>query len=474
MFNPVIISFVSFLLMITSVGILSSIYTKKSTEDYYLGSRNIGPWAVALSAIATNNSGFMFIGMIGATYTMGISSIWMLVGWILGDYIAWFFVHQRLRQISGDRNTLTIPSFIGTGAQSSSRILICCTALLSTAFLGCYAAAQLNAGSKALHVLFGWDYSTGAILGSLLIVIYCFSGGIRATIWTDVFQSFIMIFVMWGLFYISVNEIGGLRNLWQSLASIDPQLLSWIPFNLKFGFTLYLVGWIAAGIGVVGQPHIMVRTMVLKDSLLIRRVRKIYMSWYILFAFATIGIGLCCRVLLPQIALFDAELALPKLAQRFLPQVLVGLALAGLFSATMSTADSQILVCSSSLSHDLFPRFQNSYNANKIFTILVTASALAISIFGSQSVFHLVVFSWSGLAATLGPLVILRAFNISIPGHLGVCMLIVGLVTAMYWNLVLGLSGSLYEVLPGMAASFLSFALLRPFFRNGRTALQNT
>ena len=462
MFNPVILSFLSFLALFILIGAYAARSKTSTTEDYLLASRSIGPWFMALSAVSTNNSGFMFIGLIGMTYTMGLSAIWIMIGWIFGDYFMWFWIHRRLREESEEENVRTIPSFLAAKLQSGERLVKVTAAVITILFLGTYAAAQLNAGSKALHVLFGWEYAVGAIVGAVIVVIYCFAGGIRASIWTDVVQAINMIIAMWLLLVIAIGEIGGVGKLWSELEAIDPQLVNPFPPNPRFGFLLYLLGWMGAGIGVVGQPHIMVRAMSIRSGSDVAKARDIYLVWYLAFTVACYGVALACRVLIPDVGAFDAELALPTLASEYLPAVLVGLVLAGLFSATMSTADSQVLSCSAALTQDIFTGWRDSYIKSKISTLVVAAVVLCIALVASENVFGLVVMSWSTLGAVLGPLMVVRALRLPVTGRLAMAMMMAGLAGVVVWRHVLALTGEVFEILPGMALGALVYLLGRP------------
>ena len=259
------LSFIAFLLLFTGVGIYSASRKKNTTADYLLASRNVNPWLTGLSAFATAHSGAMFISSIGWTYQVGLSSMWLLLGWFLGDYLAWFFVHKPLRVISEETSSETIGAFLA-GEPKENRSIAAVSALITIAFLGAYAAAQLLAGSKALHAIFDLNYSWGIILGAIIVVAYCFSGGIRASIWTDALQSVLMMVAMIMLLVVAVGACGGLGGLWQQLEAIDPALIDPIPQNLQYGFGLFMLSWLVAGLGVVGQPHIMVRAMVINNA----------------------------------------------------------------------------------------------------------------------------------------------------------------------------------------------------------------
>lgn len=455
--NATSASFVGFLFLFTLIGVASTLRKRNTSEDYLVASRSVNPWLMALSAVATNNSGFMFIGLIGATYSAGISTAWLMVGWVFGDYLAWVIgVPRQVRERSERQGTVTIPSFIGHG-MPGGRLVTRVAAVVVLAFLGTYAAAQLTAGSKALHVLFGWDESIGAILGAVIVGAYCFSGGIRASIWTDAAQSVVMLGAMIMLCLVATHQVGGWTALWSTLESADPKLVALVPDDLQLGFALFLFGWIVAGLGVVGQPHIMIRAMTIDSPDNMRLARRIYITWYTVFSAAAIGVGLTARVLLPETAGFDAELAMPAMAAQQLPGVLVGLVLAGLFSATMSTADSQVLSCSAAITHDLFPQASKSIRLVKAGTLGVTATVLVIAL-GGGTVFALVTLAWSGLASVLGPLVLLRALGRQVSAPLALSMMGAGLAGVLLWRYGLGLSGAMYEVLPGMLMGFAVYA----------------
>ncbi len=454
------LSFIAFLLLFTGVGIYSASLHKNTTTDYLLASRNVNPWMTGLSAFATAHSGGMFISTIGWTYQVGISSVWLLVGWFLGDYLAWFFVHKPLRIVSEETSSETIGAFLAQKPKENRSIAVV-SALITIAFLGAYAAAQFLAGSKALHVIFGWNYNWGIILGAVIVVTYCFSGGIRASIWTDALQSVLMMVAMILLLVIAVAACGGLGGLWQQLAAIDPTLIDPIPQGLQYGFGLFMLSWLVAGVGVVGQPHIMVRAMVLDNAEHIGITRNIYAISYVIFSTAAVIVGLSARVLLPGLINGgDPELALPQMAIALLPALLIGVILAGIFSAVVSTADSQILSCSAALTQDLFPKMAHSYKLVKVGTLIVTAIILAISLTSNKNMFALGVFAWSALASGLGPILMLRVWRLPVNSTVGVTMMLVGIATAAIWNGVLKLSGSIYEVLPGMVAGFLVYGLV--------------
>ena len=208
----------------------------------------------------------MFIGQIAYTYRVGIESVWMMIGWIIGDLMAWQLVHPRVRKESEAMNVATVPALLGTSREGEKRIIIVLGGLMTFVLLGVYAAAQLKAGSTALQTLFGWQPQVGATIGAVIVVLYCFSGGIRASIWTDAAQSIVMILAMATLLIAASFEVGSPTDVWNNLQGQDPELVKWFPSDLKFGFAMYLLGMTFGGFGAIGQPHILVRFMAIRSD----------------------------------------------------------------------------------------------------------------------------------------------------------------------------------------------------------------
>lgn len=467
-----IASFIFFLLLFTLIGIASVFKSQDTKEDYYLASGTVKPWLVGLSAVATNNSGYMFIGVIGYTYVTGLASIWLMIGWIAGDFLASLYIHARLRKATQESGEVSYAGVLSHWQGGDGKWLQRVIGLLSLVFLLTYAGAQLVAGSKALHVLFDWPLWSGAVLGAVLVAAYCFSGGIRASIWTDAAQSIVMILAMFVLLWIATSSLGGIDATLVQMHQVEG-FMDWYPRDLALpgvaGGVLFAVSWLFAGLSVIGQPHIMVRFMTLDDTGNMRRAKTWYYLWFILFySFAT-GVGMLSRVYLSDTGSFDAELALPTMALELLPPVLVGLVLAGIFASTMSTADSLILSCSSAITHDLWPHKIENTLMLKLTTIGITAVALGFALMNNQSVFNMVIMAWSGLASAFAPLLIVLALGAKPSERLSIIAVFAGFITALLWRLA-DLSSSVYEGLPGILAGLLVFTLALQFKKPGRLA----
>lgn len=464
--------FLATLVAFTLIGVASARARRDTTRDYLVADRRVPAWLAALSAVATNNSGFMFVGLIGFTYTYGVQAVWLQLGWVVGDALCWVRFHRRVRERSGDLDANGIPALVATDERGrTDRVIAGAAAVLTFFFLAGYAAAQLKAGSTALHALFGWDARVGAILGAVVVVLYSFAGGLRASIWTDAAQSFVMLFAMIALLVACALALPP-SELFSALRTEDPSLVRWMPSELAFGFPLYLLGFVFGGLGVLGQPHILVRTMSLDDPRSIPRARAIYFAWFVPFSVAAVLVGLYARVLPLELVTEGTtvpigELAMPALAKSLLPDALVGLALAGLFAATISTADSQLLACSAAITQDLVPRWKDDYRAGKLATLAVGALALGLALNADEGVFSLVLMAWSALGASLGPLLVLRLAGRPVSRPTALFMMSAGVVTVFGWR-ALDLSGAIYELLPGMTAAFAAYGLSPLLWRPAR------
>ncbi len=450
--SVIALSFIGFLLAFTLIGLLSLLKSRGTRHDYYLADNTVSPWLVGLSAVATNNSGYMFIGVIGYTYVTGLASIWLMIGWIAGDFLASLFVHSRLRLATESNDEVSYAGVLSSWYGDNNNQLQRLIGAISLVFLLAYAGAQLVAGGKALHVLFGWAPWLGAVIGAVMVSLYCFAGGIRASIWTDAAQSTVMIVAMVSLLIAATQSLGGVDGAIASMERVEG-FLDWFPKDLALpglaGGVLFAVSWLFAGLSVIGQPHIMVRFMALNNQSSMRQARVWYYLWFMAFYCITTGVGLLSRVYLSDSGSFDAELALPMMALELLPPLAVGLVLAGIFAATMSTADSLILSCSAALTHDLLPNRIERPSLIKLTTLVITGCALMLALSNNQSVFSLVIMAWSGLASAFAPLLIVLCLGMKPRQLLSIIAAVTGLLAALLWR-YLDWHHAVYEGLPGI------------------------
>lgn len=453
------LSFLLSLLAFVAIGAASTLRSKSDNADYLVAGRSVSPWLVGFSAMATNNSGYMFIGAIGYIYKDGLQAFWVMFAWMLGDFLASFVIHRRMRDVAEERGSLSFGSLISRWSGGDFRVVKAIAGLITVAFLGAYAAAQFKAGGKALHVIFEWPEWIGTVSGAIIVLIYCLSGGIRASIWTDAAQTTVMFIAMALMLFVGIRELGGLA-VWQSrLTEVAPGYLNWFPSDVYQGGTpsigLFVLGFILGGIGIVAQPHIMIRFMALDDARNMTKARATYYGLYLSFCILTFSTGLTARLLFPELDAFDPELALPRMAARLLPEFLIGLVLAGVFSASMSTADSQILSCSAAVTGEILGREdETSLVVTKLATLAVTLIALAIALLGFESVFKLVLFSWSVLASAFAPLILLYAFGARLDEPRALVVMATGVGVSLGWR-ALGWGAIIYDAGPAMILAVL-------------------
>lgn len=408
------IVFLGLLFFIALIGISSSRFNKPTVKNYYLADKSLSPWLSGLSAMATNNSGYMFIGLIGFTYLNGLSSIWLMIGWILGDYLITKKLFPKIITKSFTSKNVTYASIIGSLLKN--KLITKLIAVISFVFLLIYASAQFAASGKTLMAVMNWEFYFGVITGGLIVLVYSITSGIRASIWTDAAQSIIMFISMGALVLFSIIEVGGVNQALFQLSEIDGFMSPFqsdhtdsIVFNIFSSLS-----WIVAGMFVVGQPHIMIRFFAVKNNSDLVQSRAFYYSSYILFYGLAFTVGMLSRLVLDQNIGFDPELALPMMAQILFNPFMVGLIISGIFAATMSTADSLIINCSGNISQDILGLTKFSKTKITSITLTIALTAIIIALINSGSVFSIVVFSWTILGFLLTPLLIMISLNKSI------------------------------------------------------------
>lgn len=447
-------SFLLFLAVFLLIGLLSVTQSQKNTSDYLVAGKSVPAWLTGLSAVATNNSGFMFIGMIGTTYSMGLSSIWLMIGWIIGDLIASLKAVKPVRIAADNPKIHSFGGLLAHWHGGDFRYLRLLVGLCTVCFLSIYAAAQLKAGSKATSVLLDWDISTGIIIGAAIVLVYSVSGGLRASIWTDAAQAIVMLVGMALLLFGGIELAGGWEQAVSHWHSLEGHYLALFPDKGLAGIVLFILGWVFGGMAVIGQPHIVIRFMSLDSPSSVKRMRCYYYAWFTVFYGATIVVGMLSRIVFPEAGQFDAELALPKMALEILPDVVVGLVLAALFAATMSTADSLILSCSAAITRDFISSSSHSLWAAKLSTLTILIVACLIALSDNQSVFRLVLDAWGLLGAGFAPLILLNAGNRVLGQWQSIVTMATGVIAFIVWNKA-GLGGIIYSAAPGIVVGLI-------------------
>ncbi|MCH2643674.1 MAG: sodium/proline symporter [Candidatus Poseidoniaceae archaeon] len=456
----ILLSFLLFLGFFAGVGLASMRVKQDTTDDYLVAGRGMHPALAALSAVSTWNSGYMFIGFIGFIYLMGYSAIWIGVISTIGQLVAWAWLYKFIQKEGNERGLRSLSSLVAEKAGAPEAKL---AAVLSVFFLSIYAAAQLTAGGKALFVMLGWPELVGILIGFVLVVAYCYAGGIRASIWTDAAQSCVMIIGSVILCWVALGNVGGFSGMHSELESQSTTLVNFLPTDISLGISLYLLAFFLGGLGVAGQPQVVSRVMTLNSD----EDRKQAMIWFFVWQTPFIAlmfiVGLASRVLFTE-GDFDAELGLPALAMDTLPALGVGMILASIFAATMSTADSQVLACTAAITDDIKPEWRENHKTTKIVTLYVAAAATMISIAGlyvpgGDSVFALVVLAGYGLGGIFVPLLIIRWMGYKPDTFHSIVMMISAFSGVIVWTL-LGLGDDVFPSVPGVGSAFIAHFIM--------------
>ena len=457
-----LISFLVFMGFFAGVGLASMRVKEDTTDDYLVAGRGMHPALAALSAVSTWNSGYMFIGFIGFIFIQGYSGIWIGLVSTLGQAVAWIWLYKFIQKEGSERGVRSLSSLVSktTGAPEAKL-----AGVLSVVFLAIYAAAQLVAGGVALQAMLGWSEVIGILIGFVLVVAYCYAGGIRASIWTDAAQSCVMIVGSTILCMVAVSEVGGFSGLHNSLKDIDPGMVNMFPADLTFGVTLWIGAFFLGGLGVAGQPQVVSRVMTLKDDKDRKQAAIWFFVWQTPFIALMFIIGLACRAIFLDLDASQAQDGLPLLAMEVLNPVLAGVILASIFAATMSTADSQVLACTAAITDDVRPEWSQDHKKTKFVTLVIALFATIIALVGQQfpgfgdSVFALVVLAVYGLGGIFVPLLLVRMMGYEPDTEHTIWMMVAALCAVIVWSLS-GYGDDIFPSIPAMSSAFATHFIL--------------
>ena len=457
-----LLSFVLFMCFFAGVGLASMRVKQDTTDDYLVAGRGMHPALAALSAVSTWNSGYMFIGFIGFIFVQGYSGIWIGLVSTIGQAVAWIWLYKFIQKEGNERGVRSLSSLVSrtTGAPEAKL-----AAILSVVFLAIYAAAQLVAGGVALRAMLGWSEVIGILIGFVLVVAYCYAGGIRASIWTDAAQSCVMIVGSTILCYVAVSEAGGFSGLHRTLESVDPGMVNLFPSDLTFGVTLWIGAFFLGGLGVAGQPQVVSRVMTLKDDKDRKQAAIWFFVWQTPFIALMFIIGLACRAIFLDLDASDAQDGLPLLAMEVLNPFLAGVILASIFAATMSTADSQVLACTAAITDDVKPDWSQDHKTTKLVTMVVAVFVTLIALGGQQfpgfgdSVFALVVLAVYGLGGIFVPLLLVRMMGYEPDTEHTIWMMVAALSAVIVWS-ASGYGEDIFPSIPAMSSAFATHFIL--------------
>lgn len=455
-----LITFIVYLAGMLAIGIYG--FRKTSNiADYFLGGRKLGPGVAALSAGASDMSGWLLLGLPGAIYAAGLAEAWIAVGLSIGAYLNWQFVAKRLRtytELSND--SITIPDFFENRFKDNTHILRTVSALVILFFFTIYTASGMTAGAKLFSSSFDLTYTQGLWIGAIVIIAYTFLGGFIAVSWTDFIQGILMLLALIILPVVAISEIGG----WQETLNIVGQASEGHLQMVAGVSAMVIISNLAWGLGYFGQPHIIVRFMGIRSHKEVPKARFIGMTWMVLGLYGAIFVGFIGFALAQTgaLTLGDGEEVFILMSQVLTHPVVAGVLLAAILSAIMSTVDSQLLVSSSALAEDFYKGIfrKNASNKELLFVsrlsiLVIAVIALIIGSNPENTVLGLVSYAWAGFGASFGPLILLSLFWKRITAIGAMAGMIAGAVTVVVWGNLSGGIFDLYEIVPGFLLNLI-------------------
>lgn len=477
----VVIAFVIYFIAMLGIGIFS-FYRSKNMSDYFLGGRQLGSWVTAISAQASDMSGWLLLGLPGAVLLGGLTESWIAIGLFIGTYLNWKIIASRLRKFtaaSGD--SITIPEYMQNRFLSKSPIVRIVCAVIIFVFFLLYTASAFSAGAKLFNFVFGIDYVKALFIGAVIIISYTFLGGFLAVCWTDLIQGTLMFCALiivpavcffstpdfsWEIFsnVLGTNSAGGAYYL-DLLHNPDG------TFAIK-----KIISGFAWGLGYFGMPHILVRFMAVKSSDMIKKSRIIACIWVLITLTAAVLVGVFGyaylnspgneAILAAFNAIGDSEKIFMFLSSKLLPSLLAGIILSAILAAIMSTADSQLLVTASAVTNDIFKLIGKNASektlmwVSRMTVVIVAIIAFILAIDPNSSVMGLVSYAWAGLGSAFGPTIILSLFWKRMTMSGAVAGMISGGVMVVLWTNLWEASTGIYSLLPAFIVAFVMIIIV--------------
>ncbi|MFW5971889.1 MAG: sodium/proline symporter PutP [Bacillota bacterium] len=487
--DPVLITFSIYIIGMLVIGYY--FYKKNdSIEDYFLGGRTLNPYVTALSAQASDMSGWLLMGFPGALYAGGFNAMWIGIGLAIGTYLNWQFTARRLRRYTEVVDSITIADYFEKRFKDKSHALRIVSAAAILVFFTIYVSSGLVAGGRLFESVLDINYQVAVYISVIIIGSYTFLGGFKAVSWTDFVQGSLMFIALVVVPIVVINMMGGLGEVWTQVAEVNPDLLNAgekVNYNLArdimwtsgpqsgdgitFVGLISLLGW---GLGYFGMPHILVRFMGIKSAKQIPISQFVGVSWVVISLLGAVLVGIMGIVVLPE-PLANSEMVFLVMIQELFNPWLAGIFLAAVLAAIMSTIDSQLLVSSSALAEDFYKTlFRPSASQKELLWIsratvaLITILGLAFALSGG-TILDIVSYAWAGLGASFGPAILFSLFWKKTSRNGVLYGIISGGLMVILWKNLWAASTGLYEIIPAFILSSLVIFLIS-YFGDGPTA----
>lgn len=468
----ILIAIAIYLILMVVIGVMCS-KKNNNVDDFYLGGRHLGPLVTAMSAEASDMSGWLLMGLPGLAYLCGIAEAsWTAIGLAIGTYLNWLVVAKRLRNYSSKIGAITIPEFFSRRFKDNTNILMCASALLIIIFFIPYTASGFSTCGKLFSTLFGIDYRLAIIISAIVIVLYTALGGFLAASTTDFIQSIIMSVALVVVLGFGISVAGGWDAVMENAKSIPHYLSLTSTTDGKGGIVdfggMSIISTLAWGLGYFGMPHILLRFMAIEDPKKMKISRRVASVWVVIAMSVAIVIGIVglgMSKVEPILVLKDSETIIVAIADLLseygvIFALLSGVILAGILASTMSTADSQLLAAASAISNDIMVGAFKLKVSEKAKMIAARATVIIIAVLGiffawdpESSVFRIVSFAWAGFGSSFGPVMLFALFWKRTNKWGAMAGMISGGITVIAWHYAQGGLFDLYELLPAFLVS---------------------
>lgn len=467
--NGEVLAFIVYFAVVLGIGIFFFFRSRGGGEkEYFLGGRSMGPWVTAMSAQASDMSAWLLMGLPGSILAFGLGQVWIGIGLALGTAANWIFVAHRLRRFSKAANdSITLPQYFTNRFAAKNHVLQVVCAVIFLVFFTVYVASGFVAGTKIFVRVFpGLNADLAMIIFAAIILLYTFLGGFKAVCWTDFFQGLLMLVALLAVPIVIVStgnfDSAALSEVY-SVAGKDYAFTA----NLFSAPWTEIVSGLAWGLGYFGMPHILVRFMSIKKSSMIKKSATIAIIWVVLALGATIAIAIFGRMIIGKELLENGaqDMVFIDFARRLFPVFIAGLLMSAIIAASMSTADSQLLVASSSFTSDIYkPLIRKKASDREVMwvgrAVVLVVAVIAYFIAsskaeGAQAIMDLVENAWAGFGSAFGPVVILSLFWRRITYRGAIAGVVGGAVVDVVWLLLLKAPTGIYELLPGFIAGAL-------------------
>lgn len=459
----------------------------KNTDDFYLGGRKLGPLVTAMSAEASDMSSYLLMGVPGLALFTGLAEAsWTAIGLAVGTYLNWLFVAKRLRVHSQKLGAITVPDYFSKHFGDKKNIISAIAALVIIIFFVPYTASGFAACGKLFSELFNVDYMTAMLISAAVIVFYCVMGGFLAASTTDLIQSIVMTVALFVVVGFGVNQAGGFEAVMDNAQKLPGYLNLFKGYDAATGSAgsyggLKVVSTLAWGLGYFGMPHILLRFMAIEDENKLKTSRRIASIWVVISLATAVLIGVVGYGMVQSGAIkafaseSEAETVIIKISNLlssfgWFPSIMAGIILAGILAATMSTADSQLIAASSSVSSDLLRNTFKVKVSDKFAMWIARGTVVAISIIAvilasdeSSSVFKVVSFAWAGFGAAFGPVMLASLFWKRANKYGAIAGMVVGGAMVFIWKYVIAPLGGIfgiYELLPAFICACIAIVVV--------------